>query len=722
MKYWKYNTFLYLFVFLFLPGFLLNTKPDITDILPSDFLTKPLKFSENNQKQFNEELESLAQKHKSRAVEWWVAYKRALLQESQKTKKESMCSQFTFFSQIDNFPLRHYSRWKHFKHCDPALQIDISTYPDWLKGKVAFAWLKKARDSNDEEILLKVLDHIVRLSQEKYLKEKYLVQAITIAKKTNHPSLSKWRKKLYKVSPRYIPSPKLSQRLAVAHDFRKARLFKKAKKYYLLILNNPKSSFYSKNQSFKWIRWIHRQQNKHDKRLLTTKQWKTWLNSIKSENKKAQASYMNISLLLAQTQWTANQTQKALNTLDNLEKELISSTKKTNRISLFKVYRLKALIWREKENFKRSGYYFEKALKDPPPSKERLEKAKWEFAWGLYKSGNLEKSETHFKDLVLNSESDYRKSKALFWQGQIQSLRGKTEDSKNTFKNLISIDPYSYYGLLAHYKLKQEIEINKNQPSFHDKNDFAGEFEVAKWLLSLGEEEDALNFLKFQSKKFQKDPQKHLKKWATLFYYMSQARHYFPLFQMVGSLPRKEKTTFFYNYPELLFPLNYTTEIEKASSLFNIEKEMIYALIRQESAWQPRAKSPADAFGLMQLRPFVAKSVAREHGISYKGLFDLYQPEKNILLGTAFLKKQFKKYHSQFVPTMATYNAGRKVVEKWLGNNKTDDSLSFIESIPYQETRTYVRLLIRNFVFYKLLHHPHRKIKFPEWTLHIKKT
>ena len=66
---------------------------------------------------------------------------------------------------------------------------------------------------------------------------------------------------------------------------------------------------------------------------------------------------------------------------------------------------------------------------------------------------------------------------------------------------------------------------------------------------------------------------------------------------------------------------------------------------------------------------------------------------------------------------MAVYNAGRTPVLRWVKNIPQTDLLFFIEEIPYEETRTYVRLLIRNFIFYKLLTSPKRKIMFPEWIL-----
>ena len=110
---------------------------------------------------------------------------------------------------------------------------------------------------------------------------------------------------------------------------------------------------------------------------------------------------------------------------------------------------------------------------------------------------------------------------------------------------------------------------------------------------------------------------------------MAKAGSYFPIFKMAGDLPLKERSLFFQSYADLIFPVIYKKEVELASRLFQIEKEIIYALIRQESAWNPRAKSSADAFGLMQIRPFVARRVANRRVFLIKGLM-IYTNRKKI--------------------------------------------------------------------------------------------
>ena len=676
--------------------------------LPSSLSQKPLTFATDKSEEIQEQLIEIARKYSSRAVDWWVLYKKAVL--FKKKDPDFFCHNMRFLSQIQSFPLKYNAVLHWYSDCHKEVSIDLSAFPKWLKKKAVKKWYKKAKKANNQTQLMEAAFQRYQLSKEKYLKERYLVTAINIAKKTKDPRLAEWRKLLHKLSPRYILKPSHSQILLTAHDLRKARQFKKSAVYYRRLLNSPRSTFHEKNESFKWMRWIYKTQKNKKKYLRATLQWKNWLKRKMKTNKQAIGIYHNIFYLLARTQWTLNQSGKALKTLNQMEAEL------KGRFSFFKVYNIKALIFAEQGQTKKALSFFEKALKEKPPDPETFEKTKWNYSWLLRKTGKSAKSLKALSELIHTSESKYLPSRAVFWMGRIHEDNQDTKKAHSLYKQLIKKDPLSYYGLLAHYKLGRKIDIEKKQ--IFPKN--TADYIVAEWLISLNEYDSALDFLQYKAELYQKNEStKNLK---ALFYYMAKARSYFPLFKMVGNLPLKERTVFFKSHTALVFPVIYTKEVEKAARLFNIEKEWIYALIRQESAWNPKARSPADAFGLMQIRPFVARQVAKKEGLSYKNMYDLYNPEKNILLGTAFLKKLFHKYHSQFIITVAVYNAGRTAVIHWTKRLSMTDPLTFIEEIPYEETRTYVRLLIRNFVFYKLLSSPDKKILFPKWLLHIKPT
>ena len=695
--------------FLFLCGFSFFKKTDEGPHLPHSFTQKPVTFLTEEPKEIEKQLSLIAKKYSSQAIEWWILYKRALL--FKEKDLNLFCKNMHFLSQIEAFPLRHYTVLNLYSFCSESVNMDLSFFPEWLKKKATEEWYKKAKSLNDTKEIMESSYQMYIFSKDKNLREQYLVTAIDLAKKIKDPRFQKWKDSLHILSPRYILKPTHSQKLAIANDFKYVRNFRKAIFYYRQILNNSRSSFYQKNEAFKKIRHVYKLRKNNKKYLLATLQWKNWLKRKMKKNKRAIHIYHNISYLLARTQWTLNQNTKALKTLQKIEKELGSL------FSLFKVYRMKALIFNEKGDMEKSIYFFEKAFKEKYSDAEIWEKTQWSYAWTLKKIGRVKDNIAVLNNLLKKTESDYLPSRILFWIARSYESLKDYEAAEDIYEEIIEKDPLSYYGFLAHYKIKKPIYIDKIKKNSNIKEDNE-EYIIAQWLLSLNEHNLALDFLNYKAKKYKADKNKKTKEWSVLFYYMAKARSYFPLFKMVGDLPVDKRTVFFRSYTDLMFPVIHTKAVEKAAQLFNIEKEFIYALIRQESAWNPKARSPADAFGLMQIRPFVARRVAKRNGLSYKNMYDLYEPQKNILIGTAFLKQLSNKYNSQFITTVAVYNAGRTAVLRWLKKIPyEEDPLSFIEEIPYEETRTYVRLLIRNIIFYKLLTHSERKISFPDWIL-----
>ncbi len=138
------------------------------------------------------------------------------------------------------------------------------------------------------------------------------------------------------------------------------------------------------------------------------------------------------------------------------------------------------------------------------------------------------------------------------------------------------------------------------------------------------------------------------------------------------------------------------------------EKALILAVIRQESAFQQDAVSSAGALGLMQLMPATAKSVAKKAGLPYAKGRLTSDPEYNISLGRAYLGEMIGKFGGSYVLAIASYNAGPRRITEWLAQNrdprrKDVDTIDWIESIPFSETRNYVQRVIENVQVYRRL-------------------
>ncbi|MGL5007074.1 MAG: murein transglycosylase [Plesiomonas sp.] len=150
------------------------------------------------------------------------------------------------------------------------------------------------------------------------------------------------------------------------------------------------------------------------------------------------------------------------------------------------------------------------------------------------------------------------------------------------------------------------------------------------------------------------------------------------------------------------FPMAYPNLFTQATRTKNITPSYAMAIARQESAWNPDAQSPVGARGLMQLMPKTAQHTAKKNSIILQQDSQLFQPETNIQLGTAYLDEVYQQFGRNRILATAAYNAGPSRVKRWLNNaNSQLDALAFIESIPFNETRGYVKNVLAYDVFYR---------------------
>ena len=145
----------------------------------------------------------------------------------------------------------------------------------------------------------------------------------------------------------------------------------------------------------------------------------------------------------------------------------------------------------------------------------------------------------------------------------------------------------------------------------------------------------------------------------------------------------------------LLYPHPYDPEVSTAARWAEVDPAMVYAVVRQESLYRPRAISPAGALGLMQLMPETARLTAQYWDWPQPGRADLFQPGINISLGAAQLRMLLDRFDGQTPVALAGYNAGALAATRWLPAEPLDSDI-WIENIPYTETRDYVERVLWN--------------------------
>jgi soluble lytic murein transglycosylase len=134
---------------------------------------------------------------------------------------------------------------------------------------------------------------------------------------------------------------------------------------------------------------------------------------------------------------------------------------------------------------------------------------------------------------------------------------------------------------------------------------------------------------------------------------------------------------------------------------------LLAALARRESRFWSRAASPAGAVGLMQLTPDTAARIAREVGREPPGRSGLFDPVVNVDLGAAYLAALVEEFGGEWAPALASYNAGEAVVRGWWAARPAGQEIDeWIETIPYVETRLYVKSILGDYASYRELYPP----------------
>jgi soluble lytic murein transglycosylase len=155
---------------------------------------------------------------------------------------------------------------------------------------------------------------------------------------------------------------------------------------------------------------------------------------------------------------------------------------------------------------------------------------------------------------------------------------------------------------------------------------------------------------------------------------------------------------------ELLFPLPYRADVIRAAREKNLDPYLLAGLIRQESEFDPQARSHANAFGLTQVRPATGRLFARQAGIARFSSRLLFQPAANLKIGVSIFSAMLDQNGGKLEQTLAAYNAGPNRAAEWLTWNTYREPAEFVESIPFTETRDYVQAVLRNADLYRRLY------------------
>jgi soluble lytic murein transglycosylase len=152
---------------------------------------------------------------------------------------------------------------------------------------------------------------------------------------------------------------------------------------------------------------------------------------------------------------------------------------------------------------------------------------------------------------------------------------------------------------------------------------------------------------------------------------------------------------------ELRFPLPHRQAIDNYARSHNLDPAWVYAVMRQESLFQPDARSAAGALGLMQIMPGTGRKIAADLNLHLPGSYALFNVDTNIQYGTYYLRYTLNQLQGNPVLATAAYNAGPNRIQDWLPQQTMLDADIWAELIPFDETRNYVRRVMEYAAVYE---------------------
>jgi soluble lytic murein transglycosylase len=386
------------------------------------------------------------------------------------------------------------------------------------------------------------------------------------------------------------------------------------------------------------------------------------------------------------------------------------------------------LAARDAKNRTEEQYFFGTALANYPNAIE-VTPAQFELAWAAHEAKDFQRSsQLLVEHLARYADKDTtNRGKAGYWSARDSERAGKTDDACSLYEAVIYRYGANWYGHLAQQRftaMKSQGKCGRVRqlPTTHTDlaravqnlrtitvaPETSGPAEFARAeksddLSTIGLFDWAMDELKEAKKTAQESPRINL---ALAKHYRMKGDNVNALLALAKSYPDYSQM-----FPEemgreewdIFYPHVAWDQIVSWAKNRNLDLYQVAGLIRQESVFNPRAASHANAYGLMQLILPTARTVARKYGSTSTISIDaLFQPALNIELGTAYMRDQLDKY-GRIEYMAVAYNAGPGRVPQWRATLPFEMD-EFVEAIPFRETKGYVQGVIRNSAQYRRLY------------------
>jgi len=320
----------------------------------------------------------------------------------------------------------------------------------------------------------------------------------------------------------------------------------------------------------------------------------------------------------------------------------------------------------------------------------------WDKAWAAYARGDLNGAVEQMTFIRDNYRNPNVKRQSAYWMARSLERLGKKEEAGAMYRTLSSAPYDDVYAKFAEQRGAPHAEatnnpLTMNRPDWRDiaEQNMPRELRLAYELTALADARDArAEILANRSRKNQPFADALM---AELYNFsgdsLSMMRALRSAFPQLATVEQDSVPPYFL---KMYYPLKYEDTIRKFSKKNGLDPHLMMGLIHQESFYNPRTKSSVGAIGLMQLMPATGK----ELGAQLFRRFDvgrLTNPEVNIQLGTMHFRHLVDLFGGKTELAIASYNAGQGNVMRWRRAAPSKPMDEFLESIPFAETRNYVK-------------------------------
>jgi soluble lytic murein transglycosylase len=340
------------------------------------------------------------------------------------------------------------------------------------------------------------------------------------------------------------------------------------------------------------------------------------------------------------------------------------------------------------------------------PDTQASASARWEVAWLEYRAGRFREAALAFRQLSANVGSS--RLAGLYWAGRSLDRLGEKAAALALYREVLSRGPQGYYGILAARRVREKPPVPVASPVRLTADPVSllrpeARYQRAQALASIGFDGFAILELEALGRDAAADSDRA---WGlgVVFADLGEAgRSLRYLRRALGAAVEAGAPGLPSRLWQLYYPLGYGEHVRAAAKAASFDPYIVAAVIREESSYDPRARSGVGAVGLMQLMPDTARIVAQELGRPLGDIATLWEPPVNITLGARYLAQLAARFRDPLF-AVAAYNAGPHRVQRWIAERPQADLEEFVDQIPFDETRGFAKRVFTSWHHYRRLY------------------